>query len=406
VLRDVFQSRVFVALALGIIALGDIALCALFGRTPHAWFAVTTVLVICLGFGFIHLRHAALALATALAPLPGLIAAVSLAHGAALETLALAYLAGLTIALFLADEIALRVVEGSGVADATAGTLQDTGIAACAAIIAASAFTALLFFAGLFARVPAIGALAEFAAGASALIVLPLVASLLPFGEDFVARANRLRELRERRIEKIVAVTEPRWGWSLTGIGIVFLAPAFFGSRSLHLTASAAHSALEILLAAAVVAVGAALVATRDWRRSLAVAIVLGLVALIGCWGYARGGVTLDIATWLLLMQALGVGVASILLVANAARPDVGEDTTAASVRSLLGKTSAAVTSSICAVVVLLVFSFGIGGEAIALAVAIFFAGVGAVLLQPALTIAIETLVPRRSTIEARYRVN
>jgi hypothetical protein len=75
-------------------------------------------------------------------------------------------------------------------------------------------------------------------------------------------------------------------------------------------------------------------------------------------------------------------------------------------VRSLLGKTSAAVTSSICAVVVLLVFSFGIGGEAIALAVAIFFAGVGAVLLQPALTIAIETLVPRRSTIEARYRVN
>jgi hypothetical protein len=395
-----------VTLALGIIALGDIALCVLFGRTPHGWFAVATVLVICLGFGFMHLRHAGLAVATAFAPLPGLIAAVSLAHGAALETLALAYLAGLTIALFLADEIALRVVEGSGVADATAGALKDNGVAACAAIIAASAFTALLFFAGLYARGPAIATLVEFAAGTSALIVLPLAVSLLPFGEDFVARANRLREQRERRIEKIVAVTEPRWGWSLTGIGIVFLALAFFGSRSLHLTMSAAHSALEVWLAAAAIAVGAALVATRDWRRSLAVAIVLGLVALIGCWGYARGGVTLNISTWLLLMQMLAIGAASILLVANAARPDAGEDATAASVRSLLGKTGAAVTSSTCAVAVLLAFSLGIGGEAIALAVAIFFAGVGAVLLQPALTIAIETLVPRRSTTEARYRVN
>jgi hypothetical protein len=215
----------------------------------------------------------------------------------------------------------------------------------------------------------------------------------LPFSEDFVARANRLRELRERRLENIAAVTEPRWGWSLTGIGVVFLAPGVF-----RLAVAARDGgrpfALEIWLAAAVVTAGAALAATRDWRRSLCGAIALGLVALIGCWGYARGGVTLWTSRpGLALMQALGRWRASILLVANAARPDVGEDTTAASVRSLLGKTSPRCGDVVdLRIVVLLVFSFGIGVEAIALAVAMFFAGVGAVLLQPALTIAIETL--------------
>jgi len=85
---------------------------------------------------------------------------------------------------------------------------------------------------------------------------------------------------------------------------------------------------------------------------------------------------------------------------------DGDENTTAASVRSLLGKTSAAATSSACAMAVLLGLSVGIGVVAIALAATVFFAGIGAVLLQPALTIAIETVAPRRSAIEARYRVN
>jgi hypothetical protein len=64
------------------------------------------------------------------------------------------------------------------------------------------------------------------------------------------------------------------------------------------------------------------------------------------------------------------------------------------------------VTGSACAIVILLALALTIGREAVALAAALFFAGLGAVLLQTALTIAIETVAPRRSTIEARYRVN
>lgn len=201
-------------------------------------------------------------------------------------------------------------------------------------------------------------------------------------------------------------MTEPRWGWSLTGVGVVFFALAFFGSRTLHMAPPVAHAALEIWLVAAVVATGASLSVTRDWRRSLAVLIALALAVLIGCWGYARGGVSLNPVSWLALMQVLGVGAVLILLVAQGAHPDLGEDTTEASVRSLMGKTGVAVTSTLCAIVVLLALSLSIGREAIALAASLFFAGLGAVLLQPALTVAIETLAPRRSTIEARYRVN
>jgi hypothetical protein len=402
----VFQSRIIVLALLAAVVAGAVTLYAIFGHalSLRAMLALTALIAVSLVFAFFHLRHVGLALVVAFAPLPGLIAAAAL--GTTVEPLALAYLLGLTIALFPADEIALRVVEGSSAADAATETLRENTIAGAAAVIVAAAFAALLLFAGHHARAPLVATLAELASGASALIVLPLASSQLPFSEDFVARANRLRELRERKFEKITAVTEPRWGWSLTGIGAVFFALAFFGSRSIHATTSVAHSALEIWLVAAVVVCGASLVVTRDWRRSLAVVIALGLAALIGCWGYARAGVALNVSSWLALMQALGIGVALILLVANAARPDDSEDMTAATVRSLLGKTSVAATSSICAIVIALALSLSIGREAIALAAALFFAGVGAVLLQPALTVAIETLAPRRSTIEARYRVN
>jgi hypothetical protein len=389
---------------LAVLAAGAVALYAISGHSLRATLALAAIVAVSIPFSFVHLRHAGLALAAAFSSLPGLMMAVSL--GATVETLALAFLAGFTIALFLADEIALRVVEGSGAAAATAETLRENAVAGCAAAIAAAAFAALLLFAGHHARTPLVAAVAELASGLSAMIVLSLAASQLPFGEEFVMRANRLRELRERRLEKIAAVTEPRWGWSLTGVGLVFLALAFFGARSLHASQAVAHFGLEIWLVAAIVVTGAALATTRDWRRSLAVVIALGLSALIGCWGYARGGISLNVGSWLALMQVLGIGAAIVLLVANAARPDADEDAAAALVRSLLGKTGVAVTGSACGIVILLVLSVGIGRDAVALAAALFFAGVGAVLLQPALTTAIETVAPRRSTIEARYRVN
>ncbi len=405
-MQGVFQSRTIVLAALAVLAAGIVGMCAISGHvfSVRAIAALAAIVAVSLVFSILHLRHAGLALVAAFAPLPGLLAAASL--GATVEPLALAFLAGFTIALFLADEIALRVVEGSGAATATAGTLRENAVAGVAAAIAAAALAALLLFAGHHARMPLVAAAAELASGLSALIVLPLGASQLPFGEDFVMRANRLRELRARRLEKIAAVTEPRWGWSLTGVGVVFFALAFFGSRSLHASQAVAHFGLEIWLVAAIVVTGAALAVTRDWRRSLAVVIALGLSALIGCWGYARGGISLNVASWLALMQVLAIGAAMTMLVANAARPDADEDAAAALVRSLLGKTAVAVTCSACAIVILLALALTIGREAVALAAALFFAGLGAVLLQPALAIAIETVAPRRSTIEARYRVN
>lgn len=201
-LRRVFESQVIVLMLLAVIAAAAIAPCVVFGHgfSPRASIALAAMISLLAVFAFFHLRHASLAMAVALAPLPGAIGAVSL--GAAVEPLALACLTGFTVALFLADEIALCVVEGSGVADAAAGTLRENALACSAAAICAATFAALLLFAAHHARAPAVAALAELGAGFGALIALPLAASLLPFSEDFVARANRLRELRARKSKR------------------------------------------------------------------------------------------------------------------------------------------------------------------------------------------------------------
>jgi hypothetical protein len=257
-------------------------------------------------------------------------------------------------------------------------------------------------------RAPVAAASTEAAAGLSALIVLPLASALLTFGEDAIARLNRLRERGERVFETMAPLAEPRWGWSVSGIVVVFFALAFFGAKTLEVTPAIAHSAMQIPVAAVAIAavLAAGAVASRDWRRAIGVLCAVGLADAVGAWGYARAGVALTGLTWLALLQLLGVAGVLVLLVANAARARPGEDTSAASARALTSKAGAVVAASASAIAILLPLSVGLRGEAIALAVAMLFAGLGAILFQPAVTIAVESLIPRRSTIAARYRVN
>jgi hypothetical protein len=410
ILRKVLESRLAVGGVLAAIVIGVATACVFCHPrfSFHEIVFLAFVILLAIGGALFQLRHLLLALATALAPAVGLLAAAPFAHGASLIALTLAYLTGLSVSLYLADEILLRVADGAGSAEAFAVTLRQNLVATLAAVTLSAIIPSLLLFVGGGLRGPMRAALLEAGAGIAAIVVLPLAASLFSFGEDTIARVNRLREWRERAFEKLTFVSEMRWGWSLTGITAVFTALGLFGARTLRVLPVFIHSPMQVPVGAvailAVIAAGAA--ATRDWRRTLGVVGALGLVDVICAWGYARTGVALTGATWLALLQTVGLAATLILLAANAGRAEPSEDTSAAISRAVATRASPILTASTLAVLTLSLQSFAIGGEAIALIIAVVFAAAGAIALQPALTLAVESMIPRRGTIDARYRVN
>jgi hypothetical protein len=395
---------------LAAIVIGVVIACVLDNPlfSPHEIVFLAFVFLLTIGGALFQLRHLPLALATVLAPAVGLLAAASFSHGASLIALTLAYLTGFSLALFLADEVLLRVADGAGSAEAVAATLLQNIATALAAVVLSAVLPSLLSLLGEGLRGPITAALLEAGAGIAGIVVLPLAASLLSIGEDTIARVNRLRERRERALERLAFVSETRWGWSLTGIAAVFYALGLFGVRALRVSPVFIHSPLQVPIVAAamfiVVAAGAA--AARDWRRVIGVVGALGLVDVIGAWGYARAGVALTGTTWLALLQTIGLAGVLILLASNAGRVEPSEDTSAAIARAVVTRSGPIAMASGLAIMTLALLSFVLRGEAIALTIVVAFAGLGAIMFQPALTLAVESMIPRRGTVEARYRVS
>ncbi len=353
-----------------------------------------------------HLRHLPLAVLAAAIPLPGLAVAIAFAPGAHVAPLAFAYLLGFVIADFLSDEIVTRIAQGAVALDAARATLRANGGAAAAAVLAAAFSAALLVLAGGARRLPLAVSLADLSAGFGALIALPLAASLLPYGEDFVARANRVRERRQRLSARISVVAEARWGWSVSGIAIVFLVPGIFGTATLRIAPALGNGLKIVGPLAALAAFAAAFAGLRDWRRALAAVLSLPVAGAIGCWGFARAGVVTNAETWLLLAEALGIGFAMIILLANGAKTvSADEARDAASARAIEQKASAAFFASMVAAVSALSWSLALSGATVTLAFALLFTGAAAILFAPALGAAIDSLLPTRSMIAERYKV-
>jgi hypothetical protein len=380
-----FRGRILILSLLVVLALGAAGFWLRshpIGRVPIDWFVAIAILA---GLSFLHLRHAGLAALTLAAPLLAFLALLLCADSDAFS-LWLACLPGFVLASFFAARIARRAAEGMSGKNAARQASKELTPAALFALAAACAPT-----------LPLAVAIASGVAGIYALIAVPLAASLLPFGEEYAARANRLRERRDRGLDYLVPAAQPRWGWSLSGIAIVLAALGFFGARPLG------GATDPIWWGAAILAALAALcLATRDWRRALAAFLAFLPAPLLAHWIFAHAPP--DATAWRHLLQALGIGFMPVVLVsAQAARfARDGEEAAVASVRALERDAAAVLFTMAAAALSLL--AFGDLRDAAA-AIAIFLGAPGALVFAPAFAAVLEGIFPRRATIEARYRV-
>ncbi len=361
---------------------------------PHALpvRASVSAFVVAAIFSFILLRHAGLAIIAAFAPIPGLL----IAHAAGVApplTIALCYLPGFACAVFMASEIAGSIA--SGIERRTACEDAFAGLALSAALAIAASAAALGVFWIVFQPSLAVVA-ATLGAGTTAILIVPLAATFIPFGEDFVTRFNRLREWRERMLDPLTAITEPRWGMSVGGIAIVFAVLGYFGA---HPTPDARQGAIfaALLLAAFIVT----FVLTREWRQAIAILIVLAVLSLIGLWGLEKIRAAHPLLS---LLQTLGICAVPMVLLAVEAGRHLSEDAASAASVALLRKAPATILF-FAAAAFITILQWSDAALSAVLVIVLIFGCAGALLFQPAFATALEALIPRRSTLEARYKL-
>ncbi len=353
---------------------------------------------------FLHLRHAGLALLVTISPLPGL----ALAHyGAALLGVAAPVLkletlvAGFCLfgAEVLAASFVARIAEGESKGRALRATTTRAGAVFFLALIAAAIFVLAW---------PPMSEIREaleadlMLGGIAVLLLMPLGAFALPSGEDFIARANRAREWRERTLENISVAAFARWGFSIFGIGLVFAALAFFGA---HLDAHHAPGQFWISLAIAGVAAAiASRIVARDWRRALALVLSLGFVALLGFWVF--GGVPTHDTAQIAFSLALGMSFLPMLAMAAQHRryAVLPEAANGAGAQAIVTIGSMVIFAALG---VTGFFAVGVAAGFVALRVIliVLVGCVVALLLYPATCAVLETLLRRRVALDARYRL-
>jgi hypothetical protein len=218
----------------------------------------------------------------------------------------------------------------------------------------------------------------------------------LPFSEQFIARANAARERRERMLETYFPEIPSRWALSVTGIAIVLGTVAVFGIRDAHIQWTG-PAALSLSADAALMLAGFAVLA-RDWRMTVALTLANLFVGVLLCWMDARlypypKALTLPA---MLILSAVPLG-----MIAARARVYLreGADVAAALATAVRDEGTIAIALGIAVGVPAIAAAFLF----VALPPALVFAitsAFSALLLFPALTIAIHTVLPRYRTVD------
>ncbi|MBU6297465.1 MAG: hypothetical protein KGJ79_06025 [Alphaproteobacteria bacterium] len=343
---------------------------------------------------FLHVRHLALAFLVAAAPLPGLAWAAPLSADArfgAVPMLGYAFAYG--IAVMLAHDVVVKALDNGKI---------GKPFKQAALSIVVSAVLAFFWFWRSAGGGGALQAMFDILFSAvSALLLMPVGTSLLHFDEAFVARANRAREHRRRFLEKAAMTAVPRWGLSIAGIALIFVALAWFGAQPalLHIQPAKAVIAGSVGLVFAI-----SYVAYGGWREGLAATVAATLVCLVALWAQfavARVGLHADVG--LPPLAALALFLVFCGLQRAQAHRLLGDDPAIARLRAvedLGGAQVFAVLGGIAALLPAVAFH----AAAVSYSVALLFAAAAAVGFAPALVSATEVLLPRRHSVEELYR--
>lgn len=236
---------------------------------------------------------------------------------------------------------------------------------------------------------------------AAALLVL-LGGAFLNFDEDFVARCNRWQEWQARSLSVLLAVARPRFGLSVAGIACVLSAIAFFGEglRSVALTV---WLPLGTGVLAAVLVCHLVL---HDWRRSVACLLSLIPVMLISFLPPNSGPSSAGAIPFAALSAITASVIFQLVMLVKPAKAIQTSDELSVALESAI-ETRAVVVCAACAAGFLssLALLWKHAGATLCFDVTVLAGAVSAILVQPAITVAIDHLMPRSGTLQTRYRV-
>jgi hypothetical protein len=358
------------------------------------WLELALPLPVIFAFAFALTRHVPLAAAATLAPASGVIwgEALGLLFEAPLAAPSLAIGFGAALALIYADSVAARALEG----DEARAAARAAAIAAWRPLLGGIVLTFAML--SVVVRDPwfrqiSLSAFLQFSLAGVAAIVLPTCAAgFFTFSEGFVTRLNRVRETRTRNAYPVSLISMPRWGLSVSGIGLVAAVLGFFGAE--QMLEDSGFAVPIILLLAFLLSFGL----SGRWRNALALSFAVSVTGLVGFWSWTELGShgLLDV---IVMIEAVAIGFTLMLSVVVRERALAAQHNDSVARLLAIEELAAPVVYVLLAMVVPAVIVEGGGLAAIVLA----SGGACALLLAPAASTAFETLLPRRKSVRELY---
>jgi len=243
-------------------------------------------------------------------------------------------------------------------------------------------------------------------------VVLPLVIAGSRSSEEAIVHINRSDEWFQRAVATIDFLLEPRWALTVTGIAAILFALAFL-DRSRMSDGRTAFAVLEIWNTQAVTFYGTGLaifaiglVLTKSWRGGLSGAVAAVFSGTIAAWIALRTGLvpspdatTFDyfgFRAW--EMAATGsAAIAGLLFLVGSVAGAGAHDGKAAQqeMATALSESAGAVICIALTSVLASVFALSPAGTLLAIA-----GPAAALVVQPCLYVALNTLIPRYRSVE------
>lgn len=370
----------------------------------HTWAEYPLSFAVALLLTFFVLRHMGLAALVSGAPFAGILACSLL--GPMLPDQSwrpIAYAGGVVAGTLIALEIGSNIIAGAGNRRAALAGLSRYLRTVIAATVV-GVVPALVSNACRQNSALLNAAVALILEMASAAALVPLCAGRLHYDEGFVSRSNRTREWFARLVSPLLPVAQRRYGASISGVACVIAAILFFDTQPFSIGPGSALAASGS--AAFVVLVAATQATVRDVRRTVAVLAASGPPILAACWFLSHVHMALDQRILSGLTTGVALGAMFHVALAHHAGIDASsEDEVVAGSKSAMELFAVPFLVLAAGSAALVLATLPDWKLSVCLAMLLLGQAVSAIVFQPAFAIVIESLWPRRQTLEARYRV-